>query len=302
VHSGCLPARDETQAVFDRWVTACLTELAPGADTRTLRAFASWKLTRELAARRRRHTHRPDPLADAMPRHYLTAAITLTRWLHERTLTLEDLDQARLEWWLTENAMVSTHRAIRPFIAWLARHHTLALRMPAVPASTPTIAVGDEQRLAAVDRLLHDARMDPRLRLAGCLVALYAQPVARIVRLTTDHTHLQDECVMVRLGTDPVGLPAALQPVLNKVLTDARDGWLFPGQLPGRPIHPSHLSRRLRSLGVPVAQTRPAGLAALAHRIPAPVLSDMLGLSAGTTCRAAGELQVDYARYVARRT
>lgn len=67
-------------------------------------------------------------------------------------------------------------------------------------------------------------------------------------------------------------------------------------------MHPSHLSRRLRSLGVPVARTRPAGLAALAHRIPAPVLADMLGFSASTVCNTAGELKTDYARYIARRT
>jgi hypothetical protein len=63
----------------------------------------------------------------------------------------------------------------------------------------------------------------------------------------------------------------------------AQNGWLFPGQKPGKPMHSSQLSRRLRSLGVPVARTRLAGLAALAHR--------------STVCNAAGELKTDYARY-----
>jgi hypothetical protein len=43
-------------------------------------------------------------------------------------------------------------------------------------------------------------------------------------------------------------------------------------------------------------------LAALAHRIPAPVLADLLGFDAHTVCNASGDLKVDYARYVARRT
>lgn len=302
VHSGCLPARDETQAAFDRWLSARLAGLLPGPDAHAVRIFALWKVSRELAARRRHHGHRPDPLAAVMPRHYVTAAISLVSWLHEQTLTLEDLDQARLERWLTEKAAVSAHRAIRPFIAWIAREHHRQLRMPPTPDSHPEVAVDDQQRLAVVRDLLQDEAIDPSLRLAGCLVALYAQPVARIVRLTVDDVALGEEVATIRLGADPVQLPVALRSVAETMLAAARDGWLLPGQRPGRPIHPQHLCRRLRTVGVPVAQTRPAGLAALAHRIPAPVLADLLGMSASTTCRAAGELRVDYARYVARRT
>jgi hypothetical protein len=58
----------------------------------------------------------------------------------------------------------------------------------------------------------------------------------------------------------------------------------------------------LNELGVPVARARPSALAALAHRIPAPVLADLLGLSAQTVCKASADLKVDYASYVARRT
>jgi hypothetical protein len=81
-----------------------------------------------------------------------------------------------------------------------------------------------------------------------------------------------------------------------------RGGWLFAGQKAGQPMYPAHLTRRLRALGVPVAQTRPSAMAALAHRIPAPVLAELLGFSAQTSCTAAAQLKVDYARYVARRT
>ncbi len=43
-------------------------------------------------------------------------------------------------------------------------------------------------------------------------------------------------------------------------------------------------------------------MAALAYRIPAPVLADLLGLSAKTTAKASAQLKVDYAAYIARRT
>jgi hypothetical protein len=68
VHSGCLPARDETQASFDRWLSGRLAEVAAGPDATALRAFAVWKIGRELAARRRRGNHCPAPLAGTMPR------------------------------------------------------------------------------------------------------------------------------------------------------------------------------------------------------------------------------------------
>ena len=100
-----------------------------------------------------------------------------------------------------------------------------------------------------------------------------------------------------------VALPVQLRGVAELLLDGGReDGWLVAGQKAGQPMHPAHLARRLRALGIPVAQARPSALAALAHRIPAPVLADLLGLGAQTICNASADLKVDYARYVARRT
>jgi len=100
-----------------------------------------------------------------------------------------------------------------------------------------------------------------------------------------------------------VALPAGLRDVAQLLIaTTTKDGSLFAGQKAGTPMHPSHLSRRLRDLGVPVAAARPSALAALAHRIPAPVLADLLGFGAQTICNATADLKVDYASYVARRT
>jgi hypothetical protein len=66
-------------------------------------------------------------------------------------------------------------------------------------------------------------------------------------------------------------------------------------------MHPSHLARRLRAHGVPVAPTRAGALEALAFRIPAPVLAQVLGFHTHTTANASGRLKVDYAGYVANR-
>jgi hypothetical protein len=132
---------------------------------------------------------------------------------------------------------------------------------------------------------------------------LYAQPAARIVRLTGADLQHSDATAQIRLGHEMVALPAQLHDVAELLLTGTTEnGWLFPGQKAGQPTHPSHLARRLRKLGIPVAPARPSALAALAHRIPAPVLADLLGFDAQTICNATGDLKIDYARYVARRT
>ncbi|MCA1680914.1 MAG: hypothetical protein LC777_19215, partial [Actinobacteria bacterium] len=43
--------------------------------------------------------------------------------------------------------------------------------------------LGDDRRFAVLRALLHDRKADPRDRLAGCLLLLYAQPLTRIAAL-----------------------------------------------------------------------------------------------------------------------
>jgi hypothetical protein len=282
VHAGVLERRDETSATMSRWTADRLAVLDPGPDATSVRAFANWKVARELAVRRARKPG-PDPLATTMPKHWVTAAVELTNWLDAQQLGLDDLDQSLLDTWLADGPATRA-RTVRPFIAWLQRNDHRGLRIPTSRASTRVFALDDEQRLAALRALLHDHGIDSRLRLAGCLVALYAQPAARIVRLTAADLQLTDAGAQIRLGRDMAALPAQLRGVAELLLAITTDG-----------------GRLLRGLGIPVARARPSALAALAHRIPAPVLADLLGFDAHTVCSASGELKVDYARYVAGR-
>ena len=294
-----LEPRDETLTVMERWTSNRLTTTRPGPDAVTLRAFATWKITRELAARRARRPG-PDPLATTMPKHWIAAAINLTSWLHTHQRTLADLDQPQLDAWMAQGS-ATRRRTIRPFVAWLEREERRGLRVPASQASARNLALDDHKRLTALRALLHDETIETQLRLAGYLVALYAQPVARIVRLSATDLTITDAGANVDLNGTPIALPASLRRVACDMRAAATE-WLFPGQKAGRPTHPMHLSRRLRELGLPVAAARPSAMAALAHQIPAPVLADVLGFSAHTICAASSELKVDYARYVARRS
>ncbi len=238
-----------------------------------------------------------------MPKRWITAATDLTGWLHARGLALENLDQALLDQWLADGP--PTRRQIRRFIAWVGREPG-GLRVPAQPSGTPVLAMPDHERLRALRRLLDDGAIDPRLRVAGCLVLLYAQPVARIVRLTSQDAELGAQTARIRLGREPITLPpplrGALASTLERACADHPHHWLFPGLKAGEPTHPTQLARRLKRLGVPIHAARSSAMAALAYRIPAPVLADLLGLSAQTTANASAQLKVDYAAYIARRT
>lgn len=301
VDAGVLETRDEALATMQRWTAQRIAALEPGPDATTLRAYGSWKVGRELASRRARRTG-PDALATTMPKRWIAAAIDLAAWLHAQQRTLADLEQPLLDAWLIAGP-ASRRRVVRPFIAWLERQDRRGLRVAASHASTPVLALDEQRRLAALGALLNDDAVDARLRLAGCLVALYAQPAARIVRLTRADLRVTADAVEVRLAENMVALPAQLRDVAELLLEHSSPrGWLFAGQKAGQPMHPAHLARRLRALGIPVAQARPSALAALAHRIPAPVLADLLGFGAQTICNANADLKVDYARYVARRT
>jgi len=74
------------------------------------------------------------------------------------------------------------------------------------------------QRLAA-RRLLHDDALSTRDRLAGLLVLLYAQPVARISRLTTDHVTIDGTTVRIQLGSAPIALPEPVADLTQELLT-----------------------------------------------------------------------------------
>jgi hypothetical protein len=239
-----------------------------------------------------------------MPKHWIGAAIQLTAWLHDHGLTLAELDQAHLDEWLADRPP-RRRRDVRRLVTWLERHHAMrGLRVPTPAASTPVIALADRERLGLLRSLLVDEAIDARLRVAGCLVALYAQPVARIVRLTASDLHVTDDAAFVLLGDEPVPMPRPLRASAASLLEGAASGaaWLFPGLKAGQPANPAHLARRLNRLGVSSCPARSSALGALAHRIPAPVLADLLGLSARTVANASAQLKVDYASYVARRT
>lgn len=175
----------------------------------------------------------------------------------------------------------------------------------------PTKPVADRHRLADVTRLLADQQLDLADRVAGCLVLLYAQPVARIAGLRWQDVDERGGRVIVTLGREPASLPPSLGELILRLRAErpgpavtaatARSAWLFAGSKLGTPIADSRLTERLRRVGVEPLRGRTGALAHLLHRVPAPVLADQIGMSPWTAQKWSYLVSPDYARYVARR-
>ena len=171
---------------------------------------------------------------------------------------------------------------------------------------TPPITEHDLRDL--VHRLLEDPEIPVRDRVAGILVAIYAQPIVRVARFTIDQitvTETETETA-IQFAQTPVTLPEpaaiAVRAWLDQRLAimppiAIASPWLFPGNPPSRPINEQWLSRRLKLIGVECNQDRHAALLHLAGEIPAAILADIVGVhvtTAGAWAGIAGRTWGDY--------
>ncbi|MGH2926947.1 MAG: hypothetical protein ACRDL8_01950, partial [Solirubrobacteraceae bacterium] len=181
VANGALPARDEAMVALEAWVAARLEEIDDPSEQRVLRSYATWGVLRRARARAQATSR--ERTATAYARNCLGAAIAFLAFLRERNVSLSDCGQADLDAWSTTGGPSAS--LLRDFLAWAKAHKLVG------PVSLPARrridgpTMGPDVRLEIVGRLLHDEQLRPGDRVAGCLVLLYAQPLARIGALTT---------------------------------------------------------------------------------------------------------------------
>jgi hypothetical protein len=150
---------------------------------------------------------------------------------------------------------------------------------------------------------------------AGLLVLLYGQPLARIARLTRDQVTDSPDSVTLLLGTMPAEIPSPLDGLVRQLLA-RRHGraavgrtsdhpWLFPGGAPAHPISTAQLKTRLAAVGIHGRSGRNTALMDLAVKLPPVALARLLGIhinTAGTWAERAGGSHAAYAAQVSRRT
>ncbi|GAA4612801.1 hypothetical protein GCM10023195_55120 [Actinoallomurus liliacearum] len=311
VATGTLPPRDEQMARLERFLIDALAARPDPDQRQLLHRYAVWHLLRRLRRRNNGSLTTNEQYTVVLQR--VRSATALLDWLTAHDLTLASCGQADLDQWLTDDD-ASHHHHAGHFVRWAARQRLTTLSFPATRWQGPTRVIDDQARWDAARRLLHDDTIGSRDRLAGLLVLLYAQPVARISRLTTDHVTIDDTTATIQLGTTPITLPEPVANLTRHVLDGKRghattgaaapSPWLFPGGQPGRPIRATHLGTRLKDLGIQPGQARSTALFQLATELPAALLARMLGIHIDVAVawqRASSGDWMNYAADVSRR-
>jgi integrase len=137
-------------------------------------------------------------------------------------------------------------------------------------------------------------------------VLLYAQPLTRILSLSTDDVLHDDGHLSLRLGDPPTPVPEPFAALLPRHLdqrpnlttaTNQDSHWLFPGRRGGRPMTTDTVEKRLRDHQIAALNARAAALRHLVLQAPAPVIARMLGYTDQQTSRIATATGSPWSRY-----
>lgn len=305
ISAGILPSRSHQFALLSPWLTRFLERHS--RNRQVLFAFAEWHVFRRL---RRKSEHEDiSESSNRWARRQLRAAAEFLEHLHTKQLTLATCSQSELEKWLTSGS--GSRYVVRDFLQWANRRsRTLYLEVPRRRRTTEIEQIDDEQRFAIIRRLINGDITQVDLRLGGALNQLFGQHVSRIVRLTDRHVKEIDSEICLLLGTESVPLPPPFDSLVRTLVETRRNQrkarlssgpvLLFPGKSYGKPTTVDGFVKRLNAIGIDARRGRNASLMHLAATMPAPVLSDLLGIHIATAVRwnkAAGH---SYARYVGR--
>ena len=303
--AGALPI-DDTRVItrFEHDAQQMLAALLP-AHGRLVRSWLRWKVLPHLYS----SGGRIDLIqATTNARRALGQVVAFVSTLEHAGTSLQGCRQCQIDDWFATS--VALRHQVRPFLAWMQRtdHLSRNLALPGSYRGRPERRTDPEQRWSIARRLITDETLDSADRVAGALVVLYAQPLGRIVTLTTDHVGHNGEDVTLRLGSDLLDLAQPFANLVRSLPQRRRNGtaeqlpapWLFPGYRAGRHISAAALGNRLRDLGIEPQRARLAALDQLSKEVPPAVLAGVLGIhpssAVATTNRSGG----DWARYAAR--
>lgn len=308
---GTLPHRDEQMIRLQRWAGDLIAARADTDERNLLHRYSVWHVIRRLRSR----------LGDAdttygqavAAKRNIKAAAALLDWLTGRGLTLATAGQGDLDAWLSSAQPL--HRDSGNFVRWARTHKLTRLDHAAQRWGGPTGVIDTEARWEQARWLLHDDNIETADRVAGLLVLLYAQTAATISQLTVDHIQITGPQVWLRLGQEPILIPAPLDQMVRDLL-ETRAGhaavgsqrespWLFPGGRPGQHLSAFRMVERLRRLGIQPGQARSAALFQLATDLPAAILARTLGIhiSVATAWQSASAGDwTTYAAEISRRT
>lgn len=228
VDHAVLPARDELLIGLEQAINDRVARVENPAERKVLRNFATWQHLCRLRAIADRRPLTPDQVAYAC--NTLTAAAKLLAWLDDRGQCLATCTQADIDEWLTIDAFSRS----RGFVTWAVRrgHAPRGIHIPRFNNErTREVFSEHDRRWSLARRLMADNTIALIDRVAGLLILLYAQRVAKITQLTTKHVTETDDGVELHLGGQPITVPEAVGNLINQMIDDRQDTVSEVGQL-----------------------------------------------------------------------
>ncbi len=287
-----------------------LPQLLSGLGSGHHNRASQWTHWAVLPRLRGLESHRPIGTAVQNARCQILQVIEFLNTLEQREIEMHRCEQHAIDAWFAEPGTSRWH--VRPFLTWArrTRHLPKEIDLPKgrrVHAELPTDA---EDRWQIGRRLVKDESLDPVDRLAGALVALYAQSLRRIVSLTTADVIATATTTGLRLGaTDVLVLPDPFAAIARTLPLSRRTGtveqlpttWLFAGGHAGKPLTATSLGNRLRAIGIEPRKLRLSATEQLARELPPSVLAGILGLNAHTVAQHTLKTNGQWANYAANR-
>jgi hypothetical protein len=294
MQSGVLPPADRQLLFFQRWLAEKLPAIDDAEHRRLLELFAAWHVQRRLRTLAERGPLTGKQIQQA--RAEIRLATALLTHLAQRGRSLANCTQADVDAWYAGGYVA--RRLTHAFLRWAIRSkHAPTLVIPHRSTSNPA-PIAQHQRLTLLRQTLSREDIPLQDRVAAALVLLYAQPITRITRLTTDDVLQDDGEVVIRLGDPPSPVPEPFAGLLLTYLdqrpntmtaTNPEAQWLFPGRRAGQPMTTETIELRLRRMSFPTQRGRTAAIRHLVLQAPAPVIARMLGYHDETTAQLAAE-------------
>jgi hypothetical protein len=305
VAAGALDGAGRAVACLEAHAATSVAGLAD-ADRRIVAAWVRWRLLPRLRRREEVGKSMANSLSNA--RAALHEVTSFARHLQSQGRSLRGCTQADLNEWLARPG--AARRTLVAFVAWAAKKKLMpALDRPASQGSAPAVYADSEDRWAIARRLVRDHTLDVADRVAGALVVLYGQPLARIVSLRLNDVRYEHGRVVVVLGDHELELPEPFATLVDRLPVRRRGGpadqvenpWLFPGSRGGRHMTATSLGQRLRAIGIEPRRMRGAALAQLSAEMAPAVLADAVGISPGTAVKWTNLHGGNWASYAAGR-
>lgn len=304
---GVLPHVDRYVAQFERWLAEFLADQPDPGHRKILEQFATWHQLRRLrseAGRRVLVRERIDT-----DKTVLRRAADFLDWLAEQRLSVETCRQPDLDRWAAGlRARPHVVSEVLPFLRWCMDQRRMSHLIVVSAESDNPAPISQAARLAMIRELLLGEGFPLVERVVSLLVLLYAQPVARIVRIRVDDVLQEPDGVFLRLGAPASPVPEPVDELLLRLLrdrpslfprSDPGSPWLLPGQRAGQPMTPNYIRKRINAAGVPNLSARTAALRELVLQAPASVVAGMIGIHPVHAALVTKQAGTEWSRYAA---